>query len=51
MRQHGTREGGPFESVFVGVFLTRGDHIERYELFDLDGAERALARFEELTAG
>jgi hypothetical protein len=51
MRQHGTREGGPFESVFVGVFLTRGDHIERYELFDLEDTERALARFAELSAG
>jgi ketosteroid isomerase-like protein len=51
MRQHGTREGGPFESVFVGVFLTRGAQIERYEIFDLEDAERALARFAELSAG
>jgi hypothetical protein len=51
MLQHGTREGGPFESVFIPVFLTRGDHIERYELFDLADADRALARFAELSAG
>jgi hypothetical protein len=50
-RQHGTREGGPFESVFVQVFLTRGARIERYEIFDLEDAERALVRFAELSAG
>jgi len=48
---HGTREGGPFESVFVQLFLTRGARIEHYEIFDLADAERALARFTELSSG
>ncbi len=47
-RQFGTREGGPFETVFVSVFLTAGDRIQRYEIYDLDAADTALARFAEL---
>jgi hypothetical protein len=52
MRVFGTlREGGPFENVFVTVFLTEGDRIQRQEFFDLADADRALARFEELCSG
>jgi len=50
-RRFGTAlDGGPFEDVFVAVLLTRGDHVERYEFFDVGDADRALARFEELCA-
>ena len=49
-RQFGTRDGGPFENVFVTVILTDGDRIQRYEIFDVADADRALARFEELCA-
>ena len=45
------RDGGPFEAVFVGVYLTDRDRILRYECFDVDDVDRALARFEELCAG
>ena len=42
--------GGPFENVAVRVILTDGDHIQRYELFDIGDTDRALARFEGLRA-
>ena len=42
--------GGPFENVFVAVWLTDGDRVCRIEIFDLDAAGRAVARFEELCA-
>jgi hypothetical protein len=45
------RDGGLFDNVFVGVYLTDGDRVERYEFFDLEAADRALARFAELSAG
>jgi class 3 adenylate cyclase/ketosteroid isomerase-like protein len=51
LRVRGTREGGPFENVFVGLAATRGGRIQRYEFFDVGDAERALARFAELGAG
>jgi ketosteroid isomerase-like protein len=44
------RDGGPFETVFIGVITTRGDRIQAYELFDVGAADQALARFEELCA-
>jgi hypothetical protein len=47
-RQFGTREGGPFETVFLAVMRADGDRITRYELFDVDAADAAIARFEEL---
>jgi hypothetical protein len=50
-RQHGTREGGAIESYAIQLFRTPGARIERYEIFDLADAERALARFAELSAG
>jgi hypothetical protein len=43
-------DGGPFENVVVGVFLTAGDHIQRYETFDVGDADHALARFAEACA-
>jgi ketosteroid isomerase-like protein len=50
-RRFGTaRDGGPFEDVVVWVLLTRGDHVQRYEFFDVGDADRALARFAELCA-
>jgi hypothetical protein len=51
VRFFGTREGGPFENLFLNVALSGGDRIERMEIFDLADADRALARFEELCAG
>jgi len=51
LRVHGSREGGPFENVFLGVAFARGDRVERYEFFDVADEARALARFEELCAG
>ncbi len=51
-RAFGTlRDGGPFENVFVVVALVDGDRIQRFEIFDIADADRALARFEELCAG
>jgi ketosteroid isomerase-like protein len=48
-RRFGTaRDGGPFEDVFVAVLLTRGEHVQRYEFFDVGDADRAIARFEAL---
>lgn len=48
-RQRGTvPDGGPFENVFVTVYLTAGDHILRCEAFNLADTEWAVARFEEL---
>jgi ketosteroid isomerase-like protein len=41
--------GGPFENVFVAVALIEGDRIQRCEVFDVTDAERALARFAELS--
>ncbi len=46
-RRFGTRDGGPFENFFARVFLTAGDRIQRFEMFDADAA---LARFAELCA-
>jgi hypothetical protein len=43
-------EGGPFENVFVNLMLCEGDLVQRLEAFDLDDAERAVARFHELCA-
>ncbi len=49
-RQFGTRDGGPWESPFVGLFMISGDRVQRYEIYDLDAADAALARFAELCA-
>jgi ketosteroid isomerase-like protein len=47
--QFGTMlDGGPFEHLFVRVFMTDGPHIQRYELFDVGDVDRAVARFAEL---
>jgi ketosteroid isomerase-like protein len=51
-RQLGTmRDGGPFETVVARVFVTDGEHIQRYEMFDGGDTEAALARFAELCRG
>jgi len=44
------KDAGPFENVFVGVYLTDRERIQRYEFFDVGDTDRALARFEELCA-
>jgi hypothetical protein len=41
-------EGGEFESVFVRLFVYRGDRLARVEQFELDDLDVARARFEEL---
>ena len=38
------------ENVLVRVIVTDGDRIQRYEVFDTCDTDRALARFEELSA-
>jgi len=48
IRIFGTREGGPFENLFVRIMATDGERVRRVELFDVADAERALARFAEL---
>jgi hypothetical protein len=46
---HGTlREGGEYERAFAGVWMTEGDHVVRFEYFDVAETDRALARFAEL---
>jgi class 3 adenylate cyclase/ketosteroid isomerase-like protein len=51
VRRFGTlREGGPFENFFLVLGLTEGDHVPRYEIFDVADADRAIARFAELCA-
>ncbi len=45
-----TRDGAEFENLLVSVFLAPGDRILRFEMFDIADVDRALARFEELTA-
>ncbi|MGH7286719.1 MAG: hypothetical protein ACREI8_01710, partial [Myxococcota bacterium] len=50
VRLFGTREGGAFENVLISVTLAPGHRIERHEFFDVTGAERARARFAELSA-
>jgi ketosteroid isomerase-like protein len=49
-RMVGTRDGGPFENVFLNVFLVDGGRIRRNEIFDVAEADRALASFAELCA-
>ncbi len=49
-RTVGTRDGGPFEHVTLIVAATRGARIRRIEVFEIGDAERALARFAELSA-
>jgi hypothetical protein len=50
VRMFGARDGGSFEKVHVDVLLTRGERIQRLEVFEIDAADRALARFAELPA-
>ncbi len=41
--------GGPFENLFLSVFMTNGDCIRSSNPFDLTDADRALARFAKLS--
>jgi hypothetical protein len=50
-RVTGTREGGPFENLYLRVIVIDGGRAQRWEIFDVSDADRALARFEELCAG
>ncbi len=43
-------DGGPFENYLIGFQLFEGDRIRRYELYPVDAADEALARFAELCA-
>jgi len=49
-RVYGTRDGGEFENVFLGVDVWDAARMWRFEFFEVEDAERALARFEELCA-
>ena len=46
-----TRDGGPFENIFIRVLVTDDDRIQSNDSFDIADADRALARFDELCAG
>jgi hypothetical protein len=46
----GARDGGgPFENPFLCIFMTSGDCIRSSSPFDPTDADRALARFAELS--
>jgi hypothetical protein len=50
-RAFGTlREGGAFEVLMVGVAILEAGRYVRLEIFDIEEADRALARFAELCA-
>jgi ketosteroid isomerase-like protein len=44
-------DGGRFERWLVGIWITTGERIARIELFELEDASAALARFAELRPG
>jgi hypothetical protein len=44
------REGGAYERAFIGVWMTEGNHVVRFEYFDVSETGAALARFDELCA-
>jgi hypothetical protein len=52
LRQAGTVPdgGGPFENVFVSLYITDDRCITHVEVFDIEDGDRAVARFEELGA-
>jgi hypothetical protein len=50
-RLHESSDGGASRIPVVRVLLTGRDRIERFEIFDAPDVDRALARFDELTAG
>jgi hypothetical protein len=43
-------QGGAFENAAIRVLLTDAKRIRHYEIFELEDTDRALARFEELSA-
>jgi len=43
-------DGGAFESMMVRAVVTDGTLIRHYEIFDVGDLDRALARFDELSA-
>ncbi len=45
------RDGGPFENVFLCVFLASGGKLVHVEPHPIDAVEEAVARFEELRSG
>ncbi len=50
VRREGTLPDGGTESNYLALFALAGGRIARLELFETDGLDRALARFEELRA-
>ena len=42
------RDGGPFEDLLLRVGVTDGDRIRHHDMFAIDDADRAVARFEGL---
>ncbi len=49
VRRRGTRaDGGAYESEYLQIFVRSGRHLTRFEIFELDDLDAALARFEEL---
>ena len=44
------KDGGPFENLFLRLFMTDGDLITHVEIFELDQLDEAIARFAELSA-
>ena len=50
LRIYGTlRDGGPFENVFLVVFLAAGNRLVRVEPYPIEQHDKAIARMEELT--
>ncbi|MHB8464606.1 MAG: nuclear transport factor 2 family protein, partial [Acidimicrobiales bacterium] len=51
IRERGTdANGGPFSMEYIAVECRSGDRVGRVELFSADQLDRALERFDELTA-
>ncbi|MGH7788431.1 MAG: nuclear transport factor 2 family protein, partial [Candidatus Binatia bacterium] len=49
---HGTRDGGPYEVPLIAVIeLTADGQMRQADIYDLDHADQALARFAQLDAG
>jgi ketosteroid isomerase-like protein len=43
-------DGGPFENVMVALAFIVNGRLRRWEIFDIEDADRAVARFRELSA-
>jgi ketosteroid isomerase-like protein len=47
-RVAGTRDGGEFENVLLNLIVYDGQLLRYHEFYDVEDADRAVARFEEL---